>query len=178
MENASKEDGGGGEVWRGTTRGASQILAVHLGLRVASLAAFQFAGLIKVHLHEHLLLPGYVKDVAAASIRSGAARGSTLRRITLGISAVTQPSVHFLFLLSSFNNPLLVLLVQYIVLCYLQDIVADRSLLAVIKPLQSFWQIHIQGHRKHLFNTLEVCCLSSNDYCTVPWNGFSLQHRL
>lgn len=77
MENASKE-GGGGEVWRGTTRGTSPILAVHLGMRDTSLATFQFAGLIKLHLHEHLLLPGYLKDVAADSICSGAARGSIL----------------------------------------------------------------------------------------------------
>lgn len=49
MENASKEGGGGGKVWRGTTRGASQILALHLGMRDASLAAFQIAGLIKLH---------------------------------------------------------------------------------------------------------------------------------
>lgn len=75
MENAPKEGGGGsGEVRRGTTRSASQMLAVHLGMRDASLAAFQLAGLIKLHLHEHLLLPGYLKDVAAASICSAAAQ--------------------------------------------------------------------------------------------------------
>lgn len=75
MENVSKEGGGrGGEVWRGTTRGASQMLAVHLGVRGASLAAFQPAGLIKLHFHERLLLPGYLKDVGAASICSAAAQ--------------------------------------------------------------------------------------------------------
>lgn len=82
---------------------------------------------------------------------------------------MTQPSVHFLFLLSSFNIPLLVLLVQYIVLCYLQDIVADGSLLAVIKPLQSFWQIHFKDTGKIFSTHWKYVVCPPDIYCTVQW---------